>query len=105
MSLTVAQLAYLRSEIGTTEPPDDGELEVAYARLGTVEAVAAEVIRGRLADLLAEPASFTVEGYSENNAANIAALTKQSQRLDAAVSLAAGGSFSRSTLTRVGWAR
>lgn len=106
MALTEDQLAYLRSEVGVDDPTDD-VLEDAYTRLDSVEEVAAEVLRTRLANLLAAPASFSVEGYSENNAANITALQKQLDRLTTAVSVAdgAGGVVTFSRLTRSGWAR
>lgn len=77
MALTDDQLQAIRSEIGDQEPPDDSDLDDIYARVGTTDAVVAEVLRKRLIELLNAPASFAVDGYQENNAANIAALTKR----------------------------
>lgn len=75
MPMTVDQLAWLRSQVGTATPPTDEDLDVYFDRLLTVEAVAEEILETRLADLLAGPASFSISGkYSENNAANIKAL-------------------------------
>lgn len=85
MALTVDQLAYLRSELGTATPPTDDDLAASYGRLGSLEAVALEVIRGRLATMLANPTSFAVEGYSQSTGTNVDALAKQAARLEGAV--------------------
>lgn len=81
--LTEVDLAYLRSEIGTAVDEDD--VQDRYDRLGSVRAVAAEVVRQRLADLLTGPGSFAVSGvYSESNDAVIRALQATSARLELA---------------------
>ena len=84
MALTAADIAYIRSEIGTGEPPDDADLNAVHDRVGSVVGVAAEIIRQRLADALNEgPASFTADDYSENRAKNIDAWERQLARLEA----------------------
>lgn len=90
MALSTDQLAYLRSELGTNTPPTDADLEAAFGRLGTLEAVAAEIVRTRLATMLSNPTSFSVEGYSQSYGANIDALTKQAARLEWEAGAAAG---------------
>lgn len=82
MPLAPDDLAWVRSNIGDDTPPEDGDLDAIYDRVGTVAGVAAEVLRKRLADLLAGPASFSVDGYSQNVGANINALMKQLAELD-----------------------
>ena len=74
--MDAATQAWLISQLGTDT--DLTNLTARYARLGTARAVAIEVVRGRLADLLASPGSVTVTGVvSLNNAANIAAYERQ----------------------------
>ena len=46
--LTADELAFIRGLIGTSEPPTNADLELAYDRLLTPELVAAEVIQSRL---------------------------------------------------------
>jgi hypothetical protein len=80
--LTEAEVAWLRSELGTTGF-DVVELQARYARLGDVFSVAREVTRERLANLVnGGPADFTIPGViSTGSAANIKALTEQLNRL------------------------
>lgn len=74
MALTVAQVAYFKSQLGSTI--NEPDLEARLLRLGTQEQAAAEAIEQMIADLLAKPASFAVPGeYSEDRSANIKALT------------------------------
>jgi hypothetical protein len=78
-------LAYLRSWVGTAAPTDV-ELEAAHERLGDLHAVALEVLRQRLADLLADPASFGVgSDYREDRSSNIRSLEAQVRKLEAIV--------------------
>ncbi|WP_399554150.1 hypothetical protein OG582_40850 (plasmid) [Streptomyces anulatus] len=57
---------------------DVADLNARYARLGTGRAVAIEVVRERLAGLLASPGSVSVSGVvSINVSANIAAYERQ----------------------------
>jgi len=79
--LTDVELAYLRSEIGSTV--DEADLDLRYERLGTAVAVAHEVVRERLATLLSGPSSFSLPGvYSEStNDGTIRALQAQTDRL------------------------
>jgi hypothetical protein len=80
-ALTAQDLAYLQSELGTDV--DQADLQARYDRLGSVVAVAAEVVKQRLATLIASPSSFTLPGvYSESNDSNIRALQQQQARLD-----------------------
>lgn len=107
MALTAAQLASVRAHIGTGQPPTDDDLEAAFERLGTPEAVALEVIRGRLADMRARPAVLRVDGdHSEDWTKNLDLLTKQEASLAAAADVAAGsGSVQVARLTRAGRSR
>lgn len=83
MALTPADLAYIREEIGTAEPPTDDDLNAVFDRVGSVTGVAAAVIRKRLSDALNEgPASFSADDYSENRARNIDGWEKQLTRLE-----------------------
>ena len=80
MTLTDAEYAYLRSELGET---DRGDLDVRYMRLGSVEAVAVEVLRERRAALVADPLAITVQGVATvNTAENVKALERQIAALD-----------------------
>lgn len=89
MSLTTDDLAALRAYLPDTTVYTDQALNDAYDRLGAWQAVAAEYLRARLAALLEGPAAFTIPGdYSENNAANIAAL----ERMIDGLGQGAGGS-------------
>ncbi|MFW3477334.1 hypothetical protein [Streptomyces microflavus] len=68
---------WLLSYLGRTTT-DVADLNARYARLGTGRAVAIEVVRERLAELLASPGSVAVTGVvSINVGANIAAYERQ----------------------------
>src|SRR4051794_10171243 len=74
--LTPSQLAWLRSEVGTS--PTDDDLEAAYVRLGSVRDVAIESLRDRRARLLESPLSVNVPGVaSVNNAENVKAIERR----------------------------
>ena len=105
MALDADILAEIRSHVGST--PDDTDLEARYTRHGTVAATALEVIRGRLADILARPEQLRVEGdYSESWAANIKALQAKEQELVGLVVADGGaGGVQVARLTRVGRSR
>lgn len=81
--LTDDQVAYIRSEIGDSEPPTDADLFTAYERLGIITAVAIEVIRKRIATIASGSAvSFSIAGeYSQSKAENIKALQEILKRL------------------------
>lgn len=96
MPLSDDQLAYVRSEVGSKTPPFDADLNVAFDRLLDENAVALEVVRGRLADLLASAASFSADNVSIGTSANIAALERQAARLEKLV----GGTVCFEQLTR-----
>jgi hypothetical protein len=76
MPLAVDDLAWIRSFIGDDTPPTDLDLDAIYDRVETVAGTAAEIVRKRIAVLLSAPASFAVDGYSQNAAANISAYQK-----------------------------
>lgn len=78
--LTEQEIAFLRAEVGS-DPPDE-QLQDRMDRLGSVLQVADEILRERLANLVAAPASLNVPGViGVNTAANITALQKQLGRL------------------------
>lgn len=81
--LDAGDLAYLHSELGSTI--DEADLQARYDRLGSVQAVALEVTRQRLADLLNTPGRLSDEGSTIDQTANITALQKQLQRILAEV--------------------
>ncbi len=71
--MTDDELELVRTWVGDT--PSDAELQEIYARVEDLATVVRQVLRKRLANLLAQPASLSVPGeVSINNAANIAAL-------------------------------
>ncbi|MFI6653303.1 hypothetical protein ACIBI8_37645 [Streptomyces sp. NPDC050529] len=79
--MDAAVQAWLISQLGTDT--DVTDLEVRYTRLGTARAVAIEVVRERLAGLLASPGSVSVSGVvSVNFSANIAAYERQLTALE-----------------------
>ncbi|MDQ8706834.1 hypothetical protein RCO28_30835 [Streptomyces sp. LHD-70] len=80
MRLTDNDYAYLRSELGPTDPAD---LDPRYQRLGSLQAVATEVLRERKAALVSDPLSVTVQGVATvNNAENVRALERQITALE-----------------------
>ncbi|MGW2886436.1 hypothetical protein ACWDDN_13965 [Streptomyces griseoruber] len=75
MSLSDAEYAYLRSELGETDRDD---LDARYQRLGSLQAVAVEILRERKATLVSDPLAVTVQGIATvNNAENVKALERQ----------------------------
>ena len=80
--MDTAVQAWLVSQLGPDT--DLADLEARYVRLGAARAVALEVVRERLAALLAGPGSVTVSGVvSVNFSANIAAYERQILSLEA----------------------
>ncbi|WP_448333483.1 hypothetical protein [Streptomyces sp. DSM 41534] len=74
--MDAATRAWLISQLGTATNLAD--LDQRYARLGTARAVALEVLRERLADLVAQPSVIGVSSVVNiNTTANIAALERQ----------------------------
>jgi hypothetical protein len=74
--------AWLFSQLG--RGTDLADLQLRYTRLGTARAVALEVVRERLSELLSSPGSVSVPGVvSINVAANIAAYERQIASLEA----------------------
>ncbi|MFD0315604.1 hypothetical protein [Streptomyces flavalbus] len=75
MNLSDAEYAYLRSELGEA---DRADLDVRYHRLGSLRAVAVEVLRERKAALISDPLDVTVQGIATvNMAENLKALERQ----------------------------
>lgn len=75
MALDPDQLAAVRDEIGTIEPPSDSDLDDIHERKGGLVGVVRAVWAQRLADLMAEPATFSVSGeYSQSTGKNIEAI-------------------------------
>jgi hypothetical protein len=82
MALDTAVQAWLLAQLGETTSTSD--LETRYARLGTARAVALEVLRGRLAALIQQPATVNVSGVvGLGTAENIKALERQIAALEA----------------------
>lgn len=98
MALSLEQLAEIRAEIGSTEPPTDSELFDAFERVGTTKDVVLQVLNVRLANMLAGPSSVTIPGiYSESNGDSIRELKKQIASVDMG-----GRSLTSSRLVRAG---
>lgn len=76
--LTTADYRWLRSYIGTDEPPTDSDLHERFVDLGGLAEVALEILRERRATMLTKPASFSLSGdYAESRIKNIEALDLQ----------------------------
>lgn len=79
-ALTEGQLVTLRRQVGSS--PTDGELQLIFDRVGSLTETAREVLEIRLANLRAEPTSFTVPGeYSQDTSGQIKALDAQLAKL------------------------
>ncbi|TXS42935.1 hypothetical protein [Streptomyces sp. t39] len=80
--MDAATRAWLIAQLGTAT--DLNDLDTRYTRLGNSRAVALEVLRERLAALLAQPSSISVSGVvSINNSEVIKALERQIAALEA----------------------
>lgn len=79
----------VRAEIGREDPPSDFAIEDMLTHHGgSVAAVALEVLKGRLADLLGEPASYSIEGIvSVNNSETISVLREKIGALESRVAV------------------
>lgn len=76
MALDTNVQAWLLAQLGETTSVTD--LETRYTRLGSARAVALEVLRGRLAALIQQPATVNVTGaVAVGFAENIKALERQ----------------------------
>lgn len=73
----LADLAAVRDEIGVTEPPTDAQLSEWNTSGLSWTRVALRVLKRRLADYLANPASLGAQGLSLSTSANITALQKR----------------------------
>lgn len=79
--MDTAVRAWLLAELGTAT--DLTDLETRYTRLGGARAVALEILRERLAALIAQPASVNVSSVvSVSTAENIKAYERQIDRLE-----------------------
>lgn len=77
MALDALQRALVRTEVGTTVPPSDDDLDEIHDRRGGLVGVIREVWTGRLANMLAAPATFAIPGdYSQSTSTNIVELRK-----------------------------
>jgi hypothetical protein len=74
VALTTNDLQWIRRWTG--DAPDDADLNARYDRLQSLKAVATEVVEQRLANFLANPASFSVDDYSQNSGENIRGMQK-----------------------------
>jgi hypothetical protein len=76
MALSEDQLVYSRRQIGNK--PLDAELNTIFDRVGNVDQLVLEVLETRYAELIRNPATFSVSGeYSQSTAENIKALAKR----------------------------
>lgn len=90
MTLTTPEEKYLRTKVGSAV--DLAVLQESYDRLGSLDAVAREILETRLADLLADPASFAIPGeYSQDTRTNIENLQKTLASLGGTSDLGEGG--------------
>jgi len=74
MALTDVQTAFFRSKLGSSV--DLTDVETRLTRLADQFKVVLEILEERRSTLLSRPLSFTVPDYTENSAANVAALNK-----------------------------
>lgn len=82
MALEPDELAEVRTEIGSADPPSDSDLDDIHDRVLGLVGVIRAVWATRLADFLSNPASFTVPGeYGQNVAANIEGIQKRLREL------------------------
>lgn len=106
--LTADELDALRDEVGSV--PADDVLQAKHQRIGLGwRDVAVAVLKRRLIDMLANPASFSVAGeYGQSTGANIAALERKIKLLEADAAAANGtGDGSTGVLERCdsAWSR
>lgn len=75
-TIPATELAWLKSELGSTE--SDTDLAIRYERLGTAPAVAVEILKERRAKILASPMKLTVNNVATvDNTSNLAALDRR----------------------------
>lgn len=78
MPLDSDQLALVRDEVGSVEPPSDADLDDIYDRKGGLVGTVRVVWAQRLANFLADPATFSVSGeYSQSTRDNIEGIQKR----------------------------
>jgi hypothetical protein len=82
--LSTADQRLIRGYVGTDTPPSDSQLAVMLERIGSAAGVALEVLRTRYADLLSQPASFSIAGeYSQSTGENIRSMEKLIAQVEA----------------------
>lgn len=72
----------MRQWLGNSDVIGDNEIIVVFDRVQSHTKTVLEILRGRLADLLAEPSSLTVPGLSVSNSTNITELRKTIENLE-----------------------
>jgi hypothetical protein len=98
MSLTDAEYAYLRAQLGEA---DHADLEARYQRLSSLQAVAIEVLRERKAALVADPLAVTVQGVATvNNAENVKAIERQIAEIETSTRATTSGTTNPVRLVR-----
>lgn len=99
----------IRRHIGTASPPTDAELIAAYDRLGSAEAVALPILETRLADMVDNPAKWSVDGdFDRDHTENLKALRAKVAELQGIVPDASGdlvGHLSTARMVRAGRGR
>lgn len=90
--IDAATLAAVRAWVGSdVADPTDAVIAARFDVLGSVEAVALELLRARVADLLRDPARVAVDGdVSWDWSKNLEALDRQIGALEGLVAMAAG---------------
>lgn len=99
MALTAVDLAWIRDEIGTADPPSDADLRAWYAELASRTLVALRVLKRRRAEVAGGSAvtSLSIAGaISVGLKGDVAALDRQIARLEALYAQESGQAVSDS---------
>jgi hypothetical protein len=97
-------LAEVRRWVGSK--PGDAEIDERFRRLSSASAVALEILRQRLADMIADPLVYRVEGdASWSYEHNISHLCSQISQLEVASDVPLTGGMTVGRLVRAGAAR
>lgn len=98
-AIAAGDLSAIRAHIGHKSPPTDSELAEALARLGSVDAVALEVLESRYVEMISGPAKWAVEGdFNLDNTESIKRLGAKVGELRA--DLRTGPALTVSSITR-----
>lgn len=99
----------IRRHIGSGDPPSDADLLASFNALGSAEAVALPILETRLADMIANPAKWSVDGdFSRDHTENIKALRAKIAELQGLVPDSAGhlvGHLTTARMVRTGRGR